>query len=110
MARPRKVAEEPKKNVSESPEPSSVKISELLPMDNGNFGIFIDGEVFGVISACKKASFVVGDQVYGAGKHKIGKYDVEVKDLELDFYPSEPKYTDQNEKARKELMGRVVVK
>lgn len=94
----------------------ALTISKLTALPDGNFGITIDGALFGEISATQKAAFVVykngkskdtvmsaGGPVISdysktleAGTHVVGykgvKLNVVVKDLERSFKTTDPAY------------------
>lgn len=126
--------------------PKPFKAGQVVPQDNGNFAVMIDGKVFGVISAAPVTDLVLsGDdprnvQVLKPGVHTVTfngkKYRVTIKNLEKQFmntseddivyclvsrdiekkHPSEyqidkaiKEANDNNEKARAELLNRVVV-
>jgi len=108
------------------PQPVKINISKLVPQKNGNFSILVNDEILGEISAFPKAAFLVYEngaesvykgnekaKTYGAGTHTItfkGKsFKAVVKDLEIPFLADIPENEKKNEKAREELLGRVIV-
>jgi hypothetical protein len=83
-------------SVADQPTASIKKldISALKPLSDGNYGIFINKNLFGQIDAHPKAEFVLSASrspiVLKAGKHTVdfppsSKLSVEVKDLPSDL-------------------------
>lgn len=108
-------------DVISKPAPIQTNISALIPLEDGNFGIFIDDKLFGEISAHPSASFVVYDKepvgnekkkgrALPAGTHSVEwrghKLNVVVKDLQLRPLPEYEHFSNQ-EKSDSEFMIRI---